>query len=46
MSLRNAVEGAIFLDRGLSACSLEHAMKLILCSSVLLVFINEICKHY
>ena len=26
--------------------ALEHAMKLILCSCVLLVFINRICKHY
>ena len=26
--------------------ALEHVLKLILCSCVLLVFINRICKHY
>ena len=35
-----------FLDHGLYITALEHVMKLILCSYVLLVFINRICKHY
>ena len=35
-----------FLDHELYISALEHVMKLILCSYVLLVFINRICKHY
>ena len=35
-----------FLDHGLYISALEHVMKVILCSCVLLVFINRICKHY
>ena len=35
-----------FLDHGLYISALEHIMKLILCSCVLLVSINRICKYY
>ena len=38
-----------FLDHGLmdmDISALEHVMKLILWSFILLLFINRICKHY
>ena len=38
----------LFFNHGLYIyiSALEHVMKLILCSCVLLVFINRICKYY